>query len=234
MVMAGLSHLDFSLLFQAGMCQLMFTSSKMNRTLFDCGFHEKVELRSADLYNITERLHKAVKLKYDSIRCGICSQSFSGKQYLDQHLRFKHPECSADDGVQEGSDQSTSLQISSTPFNDVQEIEGTIARDDSSRTTKGESRRGSSNRKSHTIEFKKQTLDLLDSMSNAKSKWQKVAEAKQTSKCLVIKWNKARDKIFAEVARNKRKANSGGVREARLRRKVVAKRPETAKDTRLQ
>ena len=182
----------------------------MNRTLFDCGFHNKVELRSGDLYNITETLHKA------------------------KHLRFKHPECSADDSVQEGSDQSISLQISSTPSNDVQEIEGRITRDDSSRTTKGESRRGSSNRKSYTIEFKKQTLDLLDSMSNAENKWKKVAEEKQISKCLVIKWNKARDKILAEVARNKRKANAGGVREARLRRKMVAKRPETAKGTRLQ
>ena len=70
-------------------------------------------------------------------------------------------------------------------------------------------------------------------MSNAKNKWKEVAEAKQISKCLVIKWNKARDKIVAEVARNKRKANAGGVREARLRRKMIAKRPETVKDTRL-
>ena len=153
-------------MFQAGLC----TSSKMNRTLFDCGFHKKVEQRSGDLYDITETLHKALKLKYDSVRCGICSQSFSGKQYLDQHMRFKHPECSADDSVEEGSDQSISFQISSTPSNDVQEIEGRITRDDSLCTTKGESRRGSSNRKSYTIDFKKQTLDLLDSMSNAKYK----------------------------------------------------------------
>ena len=40
-------------------------------------------------------------------------------------------------------------------------------------------------------------------MSNSRNKWKKVAEAKQISKCLVIKWNKARDKIFAELSLNK-------------------------------
>ena len=58
---------------------------KMNQTLFDCGFKQKVELRSEDLYDITATLPKAVKLKYDSLRCGICRQSFFGKQYLDQN-----------------------------------------------------------------------------------------------------------------------------------------------------
>lgn len=143
---------------------------------------------------------------------------------MDKHMRFKHPECSADDSVQDGSDQNISLQISSTPCNDVQEIEGTITRDDSSCTTKGESQHGSSNCKSYMIEFKKQTLDLLDSMSNTKNKWKKVPEAKQISNFLVINWNKARDKILAAVACKKRKANAGGVREARLRRKIFCEK----------
>ena len=33
-----------------------------------------------------------------------------------------------------------------------------------------ENRRGSSKRKSHTVEFKKQTLDLLNSLANSKNK----------------------------------------------------------------
>ena len=74
-------------------------------------------------------LPKAVKLKYDSLRCGICSHSFFGKQYLDQHMRFKHPsECKG----QESTGQSISLQSSNSPSNDVPEIEE--RRDDSSRT----------------------------------------------------------------------------------------------------
>ena len=92
----------------------------MNRTLFDCGFRKKVELRSGDLYDVTATLPKVVKLKHDSARCSICSQSFFGKQYLDQHMRFEHPsECNG----QESTDQSISLQSSSSPSNDVQEIE---------------------------------------------------------------------------------------------------------------
>ena len=42
----------------------------MNRTLFDCGFQQKVELRNGDLLDVTATLPKAVKLKYDSVRCG--------------------------------------------------------------------------------------------------------------------------------------------------------------------
>ena len=114
--MAGSSHLELvPFPFHADFydCWGFFI---MNRTLFDCGFQQKVELRNGDLLDVTATLPKAVKLKYDSVRCGICSRSFFGKQYLDQHMRFKHPsECSG----QEGTDQSISLQSSNSPSNDV-------------------------------------------------------------------------------------------------------------------
>ena len=171
-------------------------------------------------------LPKAVKLKYDSVRCGICSQSFFGKQYLDQHTRFKHPsECNG----QESTDQSISLQSSSSPSNDVQEIEE--KRDDSSRTANEipERRRGSATRKSYKVELKKKSLDLLDSLSYSRNKWKKVAEAEQISKCLVMKWNKARDKIFVEMSLNKCKANTGGMRESRQRRKMVGEKAKNSK-----
>ena len=114
------------------------------------------------------------------------------------------------------------------PSNDVQEIEE--RRDDSSRTADEihERRRGSATRKSYTLEFKKQTLHLLDSLSNSRNKWKKVAEAKQISKCLVIKWNKARDKIFVELSLNKCSANAGGVRASRQRRKMVGEKAKNS------
>lgn len=158
--MAGSSHLELvPFLFHADFydCWGFFI---MNRTLFDCGFQQKVELRNGDLLDVTATLPKAVKLKYDSVRCSICSQSFFGKQYLDQHMRFKHPsECKG----QGSADQSISLQSSNSPSNDVQEIEE--RRDDSSRTADKihKRRRGSATCKSYTLEFKKQTLHLLDS-----------------------------------------------------------------------
>ena len=91
-----------------------------------------------------------------------------------------------------------------------------------------ERRRGSATRKSYKVEFKKQTLHLLDSLSNSRNKWKKAAEAKQISKCLVIKWNKARDKIFAELSLNKRSANAGGVRASRQRRKMVGEKAKNS------
>ena len=55
-----------------------------------------------------------------------------------------------------------------------------------------------------------------------------MAEANQISKCLVIKWNKARDKIFAELSLNKRSANAGGVRASRQRRKMVGEKAKNS------
>ena len=89
-------------------------------------------------------------------------------------MRFKHPsECKG----QESTDQSISLQSSNSPLNDVQEIEE--RRDDSSHTANEihERRCGSATHKSDTVEFKKQTFHLLDSLSNSRNKWKKVAEA---------------------------------------------------------
>ena len=55
-----------------------------------------------------------------------------------------------------------------------------------------------------------------------------MAEAKQISKCLVIKWNKARDKIFAQLSLNKSSANAGGMRASRQRRKMVGEKAKNS------
>ena len=71
---------------------------------------------------------------------------------------------------QESTDQSISLQSSSSPLNDVQEIEE--KRDDSSRIADEihERRRGSATRQSYKVEFKEQTIHLLDSLRNSRNK----------------------------------------------------------------
>ena len=61
----------------------------------------------------------------------------------------------------------------------------------------------------------------MDNLSNSWNKWQKVADAKKVSKSLVVKWNKARNSILSEIAKNKQKIDAGGAREARHRRQVV-------------
>ena len=79
---------------------------------------------------------------------------------------------------------------------------------------KPDNRKGSSSRKSYTIEFKAKTLERLDLFSElkVKKKWEKVAEERGVSKSLIVKWNKNRDKIKAEYSHNKRK-ETGSVRQ---------------------
>lgn len=89
---------------------------------------------------------------------------------------------------------------------------------------RAKNRRGRNKRKSYAIEFKKQTLDLLDNLSNSRNKWQKVADAKKVSSSLVVKWNKARSSILSKIVKNKQKTNAGGAREARRRRQTVGEK----------
>jgi len=59
-------------------------------------------------------------------------------------------------------------------------------------------------------------------------KWQKVADAKQVSKFLVVKWNKARNLILSEIAKNKQKTNVGSAREKRHKRQMVGERGQNS------
>ena len=53
-----------------------------------------------------------------------------------------------------------------------------------------------------------------------------MADEKQVSKCLVVKWNKARESILAEISKNKHERNAGSEREARRRRQMVGKKAQ--------
>lgn len=65
--MAGSSHLELvPFPFHADLYDC-WGFNIMNRTLFDCGFQQKVELRNGDLLDVTATLPKAVKLKYDFV-----------------------------------------------------------------------------------------------------------------------------------------------------------------------
>lgn len=169
----------------------------MNRTLFDCGFKKEVELKNGKLYDVTATLPKTVQKQTYDFKCGICSQTFFRRQHLEMQIKFKHPakadlqnghsicQCvSSAASTSNNSSVDLCLQRNSQP-------QERITLDRQKEST--EKRRGSSKRKSYTVEFKKQTLDLLDSLANSKNKWKKVSNEKQVSKCLVVKWNKARE-----------------------------------------
>ena len=85
-------------------------------------------------------------------------------------------------------------------------------------STEMSSRRGQNQRKSYTIEFKVQTLKLLDALTERKikNKWQKCAlERGIPNKSMVIKWNKERSKIFAEASLNRQRENNGNIKVSR-------------------
>lgn len=196
----------------------------MNRTLFDCGIKKSVETRKGEKFDITSVLPKSVKLPNKPIECEICKESFAAKKYLDSHVRWKH-----------GSDllnikSKPVITSSYTESGKVSNNECTLVLDDPSvvdtrehEVEKPENRRGSSQRRSYTVEFKAKTLERLDFFSElkVKKKWEKVAQEQGVSKSLVVKWNNIRDKIKAESERNKQKKNAGGVKSARQRRKLV-------------
>ena len=144
--------------------------------------------------------------------------------------KFKHPaKADLQNGHSVGQSGSSAASTSHNSFVDLclqgnSQPEERITLDKQKKGT--ENRRGSSTRKSYTVEFKKQTLDLLDSLANSKNKWKKVADEKQVSKCLVVKWNKARESILAEISKNKHKRNAGSAREARRRRQMVRKKAQ--------
>lgn len=208
----------------------------MNRTLFDCGFKKEVELKNGELYDITATLPKTIRKQAD-FKCGICTRTFFRKQHLQMHFKFKHPESEYSDLKIDcySANQSDNLtNVSNNGFVDMcsqgssphgEMIAVTL---DNQKEPHTEKRRGKSKRKSYTIEFKKQTLDLLDTLANSKKKWEKVATEKQVSKCLVVKWNKARKSIFAEIAQNKAKKNAGGARETRRRRQMVGNKAQNS------
>ena len=93
-------------------------------------------------------------------------------------------------------------------------------------------RQGNKKRNSCTIEFKVQTLTVLDRFTenSTEGKFKKVAEKRGIpSKSLIIKWNKQREQLFSEVELNKGKKNRGNIREVRQRRKMPSNKPGKGK-----
>ena len=88
----------------------------------------------------------------------------------------------------------------------------------------GNKRRGSEKCKSYRVEFKKKTLDLLDSLASSKNKYKIVSRERGVHQSLVKNWNKNRSQIFKELELYKNGKNSGNIREARQRKKLVSGR----------
>ena len=201
----------------------------MNRTLFDCGVRKKVELKNGCMLDITPTMEKTAEIsKSAEVKCNVCGKSFRGQQYLDSHMKFKHPmtENSHEGSKQENmfanrkeADAHCSLpEASQSGSNDP------IVLDSNEVESLGNKRRGSKKRKSYTVEFKKKTLDLFDSLKSSKHRYNIVSKEKGVHRSLIQKWNKNRNQVLKELELNKKGKNSGNIRDARQRRKIVAGR----------
>ena len=200
----------------------------MNRTLFDCG------LKDGRLYDITTTLEKEVNLV--DIKCKHCDRSFKGQQYLDGHVRFKHPNIAAQNpnsNSSESTSTSTILVNNNTPiltespnFENVPRESTCVAQ--GKVQSRSNNRKGRDTRKSYTVEFKKKTLDLLDSLKSSTKKYNIVAKQQGVNRSLVFKWEKNRSKIFTELSLNKKKQNTGGSRPMRQRRRITANKSARA------
>lgn len=74
----------------------------MNRTLFDGGVRQSVELKNGCLLDITSTMEKTAELsKSSDVKCNCCGKTFKGQQYIEGHMKFKHP--TAQNDTQEGS-----------------------------------------------------------------------------------------------------------------------------------
>ena len=61
----------------------------MNHTLFNFGSKKEEETKKGTKYDVTPTMDTSVKLD-SKIPCAVCQKLFSGKQYLDMYIHFKH------------------------------------------------------------------------------------------------------------------------------------------------
>lgn len=118
--------------------------------------------------------------KSSDVKCDCCGKTFKGQQYLEGHMKFKHPTAHNDTqkdskngrmlaNLNETDVRSSLLEDSPQDADIVQEAEAPIVIDN--RGSLANKRRGSTKRKSYTVEFKKETLDLLDSLKSSRNKY---------------------------------------------------------------
>ncbi len=180
---------------------------QMNRTLFDCRFKRQVETKSGQLFDVTAALPKYVNLPDKGIKCEIWNESSTANKYFDTHMRFKHISEMSNHGNQGKNKNVCECIQTQSKATSKETVDDDDINNTQSQAAAIDRRRGCSERKSYTVDFKLKTLKLLDSLSELKTKkkWEKVAEKQGINKSLVVKWNKNREKLQLEIKLNRRK-----------------------------
>ena len=181
----------------------------MSRTLFTCGLRKSLELKDGKLYDITETLEKTVELNRTTVKCEHCSKSFKAQQYMDSYVQFKHPtfakHCKQNSNRQSSESTNGSTIVVDANTENTEMMDGGLQNgnapcDSTNRSqSRNNNQRRTNIRRSHTVEFKKKTLDLLDSMKTSRYKYQTVAKQQGVYRSLVFKWEKKQKQNYCRT-----------------------------------
>jgi len=123
-----------------------------------------------------------VNLVAKYVKCNFCQEVFSRKQYLETHIRLRHPteESLSEPSTTHSSSKAISCHDCRDEYDDDDTFESSTKEschfsEDTVESPAlhhhAEKRRGIEQRRSYTVEFKKQTLELLDQVTATKNKW---------------------------------------------------------------
>ena len=62
----------------------------MQGTLYKFGFTRKVKTECGKCYDVTSLMPNTVQSITKPVKCDVCNEDFKSKQYLDQHVFWKH------------------------------------------------------------------------------------------------------------------------------------------------
>ena len=156
-------------------------------------------------------------------------KKISGTKYLKTHLIFKHSVANPDDIRKLTTENFESVPMAqrdtsiSSATGKVLNRSVPMIEEKEASTSMG--KRGSQGRKSYTVDFKVNTFRLLDTVrddNKIKHKTKHGAKEKGLHKSIVTKWEKEREKLFAEYDYNKMNSNAGGMKSIRHRRRLVS------------
>ena len=109
-------------------------------------------------------------------------------------MKFKHPSATAESSNKGPQPIRDILSSDSPP--ETSRSDPVVFVENGEIQIVGNKRRGSEKGKSYTVEFKKKTLDLLDSLASSKNKYKIVSRERGVHRSLVQTWNKNRSQIF--------------------------------------
>ena len=190
-------------------------------------------LRTISSFQIQLRRTIQTERQKKSRSCPVCEEKFTARKYLVAHIIFKHPgtellDENTESNKENSSKRNTNLvrnlaqsngNTNSRPMDSVMGINAPRPRE----STKRKNTRGSAIRKSYTLNFKINTLKLLDeveSQKDIKPKTNYVAKKKRIYKSLVVKWKSNKAELLKQLSDNAHNRSTSTKPSIRLRRKI--------------